>query len=445
MILKRLFSACLSVTIAMSLLFIPSAKAEVDVYSELNETEYQNNIGLLKATGVIPQDAEYDISKTVTRGEMIKTAMKLIGLDSSAYSGKQFYSDVDEENPYYSYISEATQIGIISGDGGMFRPDDKALYEEAAKIVVTILGYDIPAQSRGGYPEGYLVTASQLGLLKNDVGYRGYALSWFGFTRMLANAFECDLMMNTSSNPGEHKYEIVKGRNLLNEKFNIKSVRGVVTRNRFTSLDGKQGVHSKSVAIDGIEYTTDVDTSDIIGCTVKAYIKDDDGDENVIFVEDYAKYNDVLRLEAGDIIDFSNYKYQYRTSNGREKTAKVETKFNFVYNNRTKTVFDENDLKPDDGYVLLIDSNKDSVYDTVRIYEYKYVIVNSTDKENMYIYGKYGNEKLQLANTEFLSIVNEKSQEMDFKDLERGNLLRVLADEEENVFLHKCVHNVCKR
>ena len=433
MSLKRFFSACVAMTMVMTSLLIPSVNAAEDVYSDLNKTEYQNNIGLLKAVGVLSPDAEYDISKTVTRGEMVKTAMELIHVDSNAYSGKQFYTDVDEENPYYPYVCAATQIGIISGEGGMFRPDDKALYEEAAKIVVTILGYDIPAQSRGGYPDGYLAMANQLGLLKNDIGYRGYALSWFGFTRMLANAFECDLMLNTSSNPNEPKYEIVNDSNLLSENFNIRTVKGVVTRNRFTSLDGKQGVYKNGIAIDGTEYTTDIDTADFIGCTVKAYIKDDDGEKSVIFIEDYAKYNDILRLDAGDIIDFSDYKYTYTTSNGREKTARVETKFNFVYNNRTKTVFDENNLKPDDGYILLIDSNKDSVYDTVRIYEYKYVFVNSTDKENMCIYGKYGNEKLQLDDTDFLSIIDEKGRSVEFKEIASGDLLRLISDEDGNV------------
>jgi hypothetical protein len=431
--LKRFFAACVSAAMVTAALLIPSVNAAEDIYSEANKTEYQNNIGLLKAVGVVDKAAEYDISKIVTRGEMIKTVMGLIGINGNPYSDEQIYSDVDAKNPYYSYICAATQIGIISGDGGMFRPDDKALYEEAAKIVVTILGYDIPAQSRGGYPEGYLATASELGLLKNNVGYRGYALSWFGFTRMLANALECDLMMNTSSNPNEPTYEIVKDSNLLNENFDIESVKGVVTRNRFTSLDGKQGVYNNAIAIDGTEYSTDFDTSDFIGCTVKAYIKDDDGDKSVIFIDDYAEYNNILRLEAGDITDFSDYKYKYRISNGREKTAKVETKFNFVYNNRTKTVFDESDLIPDDGYVLLIDSNKDSVYDTVRIYEYKYVLVNSTDKSNMYIYGKYGNEKIQLTDTEFLSMIDEKGKSIEFKGISSGDLLRILADEDENV------------
>ena len=46
-------------------------------------------------------------------------------------------------------------MGWIS-EAASFRPADGITYSEAAKIICSALGYDVVANSRGGYPAGYL-------------------------------------------------------------------------------------------------------------------------------------------------------------------------------------------------------------------------------------------------------------------------------------------------
>lgn len=54
----------------------------------------------------------------------------------------------------------------------MFGPEDEITLEQACKMVLECMGYGIPAAEKGGYPNGYLVTAAQYGLTR-DIGTAG--------------------------------------------------------------------------------------------------------------------------------------------------------------------------------------------------------------------------------------------------------------------------------
>ena len=47
----------------------------------------------------------------------------------------------------------------------LFLPDKDITYNEAVKTIITVLGYEPLALQKGGYPQGYLNTANELGLI----------------------------------------------------------------------------------------------------------------------------------------------------------------------------------------------------------------------------------------------------------------------------------------
>lgn len=69
---NKIISCILSAILLIMTVGSASAFAEQDVFSEDEIREFQDNIGFLKAIGVI-DESEPDISQTVTRAEMVKT------------------------------------------------------------------------------------------------------------------------------------------------------------------------------------------------------------------------------------------------------------------------------------------------------------------------------------------------------------------------------------
>ena len=60
-------------------------------------------------------------------------------------------------------------VGVTGGIGnGMFGPEDPVTYEQAVKMIVSALGYDLVANNKGGYPTGYLAVASSEGITKTS-------------------------------------------------------------------------------------------------------------------------------------------------------------------------------------------------------------------------------------------------------------------------------------
>ncbi len=73
----------------------------------------------------------------------------------------------------YEYIMIAKSHGIVVGDqNGNFNPNTSVTNEEFIKMIVSLLKYDPWAEARGGYPAGYIATASIFGITEglNELG-----------------------------------------------------------------------------------------------------------------------------------------------------------------------------------------------------------------------------------------------------------------------------------
>jgi hypothetical protein len=107
----------------------------------------------------------------VTRAEFAKVVVELLG-HGDVYWGAwadgstatAFY-DVPFEHWAFRYIQTASALEIIRGnEDGYFRPDDEIFADEAVAVLVRALGYESFANSRGGFPTGYLIAADTAGI-----------------------------------------------------------------------------------------------------------------------------------------------------------------------------------------------------------------------------------------------------------------------------------------
>ena len=106
------------------------------------------------------------------------------GLDRNAsYPVNGVYADVTGERRGAGIIEVLSSSGIIlQYTDGLFRPDSAVTYGAAVKAFVNILGYTPVANLNGGWPNGYIEQAIDLGLatdvIKNYDSYKNRVMTF---------------------------------------------------------------------------------------------------------------------------------------------------------------------------------------------------------------------------------------------------------------------------
>lgn len=108
----------------------------------------EESICALYSAGVVEgrSGSEYEPNMSVTRAEFLKIALLNAGLTVTA-DASYTYTDVDESDWYYEYVTYATAEGYVEGyDDGSFRPNSAINRAEAMSILMNIAGvvmYDV--------------------------------------------------------------------------------------------------------------------------------------------------------------------------------------------------------------------------------------------------------------------------------------------------------------
>ncbi len=182
--------------------------------------------------GIISGDPNGDLrlGDSLTRAEMSVIICGLQGINGAPDAVDTVFGDVNKSHWASGYINAAYNSKIINGnEDGTFRPEDKVTYQEAVKMLVSLLGYTPKADTLGGYPEGYLETARRHGLT-SGVEFSPENPCTRGDVFILAeNALDIPLMMQKDgADPGV--YVICDGT--LNEKGEVEvPLRTLITEN----------------------------------------------------------------------------------------------------------------------------------------------------------------------------------------------------------------------
>lgn len=123
--------------------------------------EYVSEAGIMEGKN----GRNFDPEGTVTRAEMAAIVCRLL-YETENLPNEERFSDVPVSHWANGYVSRAAELGIVNGYGdGNFGPGDTVTYEQAVTMVVRCTGFDVDAIEAGGYPDGYLKTANEMGLL----------------------------------------------------------------------------------------------------------------------------------------------------------------------------------------------------------------------------------------------------------------------------------------
>ena len=122
---------------------------------------WEYNIMTMDDTGSFAPD------QPVTRAAMAKMLMAAQNITTGPEVPVTF-SDVAADHWAAHYIGLAQSAKLINGfEDGTFRPEESVTPEQVVKMVVCLLGYEPTAREKGGYPNGYMAVAKEIGLLDN--------------------------------------------------------------------------------------------------------------------------------------------------------------------------------------------------------------------------------------------------------------------------------------
>ncbi len=142
---------------------IPLKDVAFDDIAGLESEEAVKTLGKL---GIVTgrEEGKYFPEASLTRAEMVTILLRVFGQEE--YKGDFKFSDVLESHWAYKNVLTAYGMGIVNGTSATtFSPDLALTYEQAVKMLVSALGYDSQAVSKGGWPNGYIAQAEAMNLL----------------------------------------------------------------------------------------------------------------------------------------------------------------------------------------------------------------------------------------------------------------------------------------
>ena len=233
--------------------------AEIDeACEEAIEVLYALDIMVGDGTNLKPND-------TIKRAEMVKMIYVILnkGVDDDAknWKGNSMFSDIKADDWYAGYVNYAGATKLVQGYNGTFDAEAPLTTAQAAKMILTAIGYS--AEGRGyvgtNWEANVLSDAALLGLLEGyDAPINGYApRQWVA--KMLYNAFTAKTYKSMAAIPGNGLLTSTGGMVVdtieFAEKYlGVKIATGVAAATKTVVLDGVASNNGVAfIDADGVE------------------------------------------------------------------------------------------------------------------------------------------------------------------------------------------------
>ncbi len=318
------------------IMFIPALSGNAENFTQLSVNT--DHLEVVKALGIMDGFKEYDVdSSYMTRGEFASILCKLTNMEDYVTSNPPQFNDVNAGHVYYNQISAVSAQKIMIGDAdGNFMPDKQITYSQAVKCLVYILGYEVQAEKKGGYPIGYSITADKLGMFEN-ISYKDNALvTRAEIAQMIYNSLDVE-MYELSQVSDDSVYTELNGGTILNKYLNVRKFEAVVN-----DVDGRSILSRSSDTSDGsvkigstvLKYN-DSNVPALLGYRVEAYATNDGGNETLIYAFPVNDNNELM-IKVSDLetekSDFSLKKFYYTAQDGKILGVKLSDEHRFMYN-----------------------------------------------------------------------------------------------------------------
>lgn len=305
--------------VALLLVFtlVFSLSATASPFVDIADKPCRNAVELLYTLGIVDgrTSTEFMSEDSLSRAELVLILLRTMGI-GQLDGGNVVFDDVTEDHWAFNEIGYAHSLKMINGiSDRIFAPDAPVTCNQAVKMVVSLLGYDFMASSKGGYPSGYLYAANQLELLKGVGVYGEEPITRGEMAMLVANALKTEVAATSSvgKNDGQLETHMEKGKYLMSQYLDIQMLEGRVNAHYYGSVSGNMPENTDEVIIgDTLLRIGDTDVFSMLGENVIAYVKDkEDGLPLEIVYVERATGTDVVTFTANDVLKVTNDKIVY--------------------------------------------------------------------------------------------------------------------------------------
>lgn len=417
---KRIFAMFLTFVILVTA--FPCAIMAEDVADEnigmITETELLYNMGVISEKN--------HTTASVSRGEFAKWLSVIAGLEYEGDGATFRFEDVSADSAYINAVTAICDMGIMKGISEKeFGLKMDITVTDAAVALVRLLGYEVAALRDGGYPGGYLKRAGILGLNKNIGKANGNAR--LEILMMCYNALTVPYL--------DIYGEVVEGSSFLEDVHSIYEAAGIVTANRFTSINSAEsGIPVNMIEINNECYLTeDISAAEFIGENVKFFYREIKGENNkeLVAIVSQASKNKKLVIKSDEIETAEKNILTYDPENGSVKSVKLQPGFVYIENNRTVDDRTSADLLIDDGEIELIDNNSDGIYEIVKAKRIETMVFEGIDDTEDILYCREGNiyidpfDEKYFAKAVIVDEADNSKREVTLDEIAIGSVLTV--------------------
>lgn len=371
---------------------IPDTTLTPSLPSDAQLKAWEESIAFLKSLGII--EGELSPTGKVSRGEGAKLFVKTQGITADLKTGETPFVDVPSNSAFAGFIESVYKQGFMNGvTADRFVPENSLTYNQAVKILVSILGYAPHAESCGAFPAGYLSVASRIDLLDGTTPDGDAPIQSGALAKLIHNALGIDFVRPSSyGEDASGELTALENCTLLSEYFNIQKYKGKLTANYYTKLEKDLKLTGTQVAMGELVFEpNETNAADFVGQEVVLYAKNTDEKEIV----DIRAKNSVSCTEVlGEAVLPETNETAFVFEDEAEKTQKISIDgATLVYNGKVKNTWTESELENINGTITLICNNGDSA-DVIFIWNYKNYVVENVDTKESKVYFKDGSFKV---------------------------------------------------
>ena len=417
---KRILSTVLALALCFSAVGVFAADSTQTAKTSFSDveagTKLAEAVNELVVYGIIAgyPDGTFKPDGQITRGEFAAVVTRFKGLGSSlgtdAVTG---FADLDSdtENAWARpYVKAAVDAGIINGfEDGTFRAGEPVTYEQAVKMVICAIGYNVIADSEYKklqltnpdtvtWSSGYIAAANKNNITLNATVADILQPASRAIVAMLSfNALDAPKINVITDANGKVTYEKDTGTNRDDLSSQATKIEGTISANCYTALDAvSSGLNDREIRItnnDGTytytlsdELYKSVDVEELLGRRLNIYV---DGDTITKIV--YKSDTETV-IEESQIDTISGDTVKYRDKDGRTNSVSLSG-YTFIYNGKYASVpysaltTAGGPYEFRNGYIKLLESGGERI---AKITSFDVWVVNGFDKKNEKITFKYG-------------------------------------------------------
>jgi len=417
------------------------------VHTDVRGTRFEEAAEVLGALGIMVGDeGGFRPNDTIIRSEVAKIAVYMLGLTEIAGGTSTRFPDVPAGHWASGVISVAdTQRMVIGYEDQTFRPNNDISFAEAVTIVMRALGFEPAAQAAGGFPTGYLVVASQHGILRGVQGASGEPARRGDVAMLVYNALTTYMMERTGF--GSAVIYEIGDRTILYDRLGVERGTGQITATFESRLTGTSSLRAGEVEINDEFFNVgNTPARALLGFSVVYYARENrtTNEKTLILVRPERHRNNTITVNASHIANVIGntgerltFSYWVNRETDREpRRATIAAGATLIYNGRHEPLTDIEDLHPATGNVTLLNTRGGTdEFDVVFVNSFRNVVVQDVSLQTGRVSDRYDNPGVVFdrENTDVYYSIVRNGQRIRLEDLNEWDVLSVTESRDGNL------------